>query len=175
VLLPSSPSWSAKKNLTATTLSASFPRDSGVRELALPVYNRGFTAGMARLDVDGAAGLGSPFGVIDSSEPNIGAEPTTLRFSINTNGLAAGLYTRTITVWTSDENLPGATARPLSLSFSVDVTDPSLPGDLNGDGVVDASDLSLLLAQWGTAGDADIDGDGVVGGSDLALLLANWG
>ena len=175
VLLPSSPSWSAKKNLTATTLSASFPRDSGVRELSLPVYNRGFTAGMARLDVDGAAGLGAPFGVIDSSEPNIGAEPTTLRFSINTNGLAAGLYTRTITVWTSDENLPGATARPLSLSFSVDVTDPSLPGDLNGDGVVDASDLSLLLAQWGTAGDADIDGDGVVGGSDLALLLANWG
>ena len=55
------------------------------------------------------------------------------------------------------------------------MTDPSLPGDLNGDGVVDASDLSLLLAQWGTAGDADIDGDGVVGGSDLALLLANWG
>jgi endonuclease/exonuclease/phosphatase family metal-dependent hydrolase len=175
VLLPSNPSWSAKTDQIATTLSASFPRDSGVQELSLPVYNRGYTTAMARLDVDGATGLGAPFGVIDSSEPNIGAAPATLRYSINTNGLAAGLYTRTVTVWTSDENLPGATARPLSLSFSVEVTEPSRPGDLNGDGVVDASDLSLLLAQWGTSGAADIDGDGVVGGSDLALLLANWG
>ncbi len=50
-------------------------------------------------------------------------------------------------------------------------------GDLNGDGVVNAGDLAILLAAWGPCSDcpADLDGDGVVGAADLAALLANWG
>jgi hypothetical protein len=49
--------------------------------------------------------------------------------------------------------------------------------DLNGDGVVGASDLPLLLNSWGTTGasNADLDGDGFVGPSDLAVLLTTWG
>jgi len=48
------------------------------------------------------------------------------------------------------------------------------PGDLNGDGVVNAADLSILLAQWGGSGSADLNGDGSVNAADLALLLAAW-
>ncbi len=52
---------------------------------------------------------------------------------------------------------------------------PLLVGDLNGDGAVNAGDLSLLLGAWGSAGGvADIDGDGIVGAGDLALLLSAW-
>jgi len=51
--------------------------------------------------------------------------------------------------------------------------------DLDGDGSVGASDLSLLLSAWGFAGGkgsvADLDGDGMVGASDLAIMLAAWG
>ncbi|MFM7133355.1 MAG: hypothetical protein ACKO0W_03460, partial [Planctomycetota bacterium] len=50
-----------------------------------------------------------------------------------------------------------------------------VPGDLNGDGVVNAADLSILLGAWGTSGPGDLDGDGVVSASDLAILLASWG
>jgi hypothetical protein len=46
--------------------------------------------------------------------------------------------------------------------------------DLDGDGAIGASDLAILLAQWGRAGTADLDGDGTVGAADLALLLAAW-
>ena len=49
------------------------------------------------------------------------------------------------------------------------------PADLNGDGVVNATDLSLLLNNWGGAGVGDINADGVVNASDLALLLNGWG
>jgi hypothetical protein len=52
------------------------------------------------------------------------------------------------------------------------------PGDLNGDGIVDLSDLATLLAHFGAPGgaaDGDINGDGLVDLSDLALLLANFG
>lgn len=50
--------------------------------------------------------------------------------------------------------------------------------DLNGDGVVNAADLALLLGSWGTCPPpcpADLDGDGSVGSSDLAVLLGSWG
>ena len=49
-----------------------------------------------------------------------------------------------------------------------------LPADLDGDGQVCGSDLTILLAQWGGDGTADLDGDGLVGGTDIATLLAAW-
>jgi len=50
-------------------------------------------------------------------------------------------------------------------------------GDLNLDGVVDGSDLAVLLILWGTASPeiGDLDGDGIVDGADLGLLLLGWG
>ncbi len=48
--------------------------------------------------------------------------------------------------------------------------------DLDRDGAVGASDLSMLLASWGSFDEAiDLDGDGVIGAGDLALLLGAWG
>ena len=49
-----------------------------------------------------------------------------------------------------------------------------IPQDLDNDGNVCGSDLTILLAQWGTSGSADFDGDGFVGGPDLTALLAAW-
>jgi hypothetical protein len=58
--------------------------------------------------------------------------------------------------------------------------DTDRPGDLDGNGVVDGADLTLMLAAWGACGEcvkcpSDLDGDCAVGGADLAVLLANWG
>ena len=53
-----------------------------------------------------------------------------------------------------------------------------VPGDLNGDGVVDLADLGILLADFGCTGGAcagDIDGDGDTDLADLGILLANFG
>jgi len=58
--------------------------------------------------------------------------------------------------------------------IDVDCT-ASIPGDLNGDGVVNGADLAILLGAWGGTGLGDINGDGTVNGSDLALLLGAWG
>jgi hypothetical protein len=50
------------------------------------------------------------------------------------------------------------------------------PADINGSGIVDASDLTQLLAAWGSdLGTADIDGNGTVDGLDLSAVLAAWG
>lgn len=57
---------------------------------------------------------------------------------------------------------------------------PVCVGDLDGDCQVGASDLLILLVNWGACADcqdcsADIDGNCTVGASDLLILLANWG
>jgi hypothetical protein len=49
------------------------------------------------------------------------------------------------------------------------------PGDIDGDGLVNASDLALLFNNWGGAGSTDLNGDGVTNGDDLSILLADWG
>lgn len=68
----------------------------------------------------------------------------------------------------------------LDADFALVVTrtpGPGIPGDLNGDGVVNAADLGALLGAWGPCAGcaADLDGDGVVGPADLGMLLGNWG
>jgi hypothetical protein len=52
------------------------------------------------------------------------------------------------------------------------------PPDIDSNGVVDGSDLAIVLGSWGPAqpgSTADVVRDGQVNGADLALLLANWG
>ena len=68
-----------------------------------------------------------------------------------------------------------------------DPADPaSTPGsntpcgvDLDGNGMVDAADIGLLLAAWGLCSPegpcpADFDGNGLVDAADLGILLASW-
>lgn len=57
--------------------------------------------------------------------------------------------------------------------FVVDLA--ASPADLDGDGVVQAGDLAILLGAWGSASLADLDGDGIVGAGDIAILLGEWG
>ena len=52
-----------------------------------------------------------------------------------------------------------------------------VPGDIDGDGDVDTSDLLSLLGAWGPCPGCpqDVDGDGDVDTADLLTLLGNWG
>ena len=54
------------------------------------------------------------------------------------------------------------------------------PADVNGDGAVNALDLTLILATWGTTCPwppcpQDCNGDGIVNVLDLLDVLAAWG
>ncbi len=56
---------------------------------------------------------------------------------------------------------------------------PPKPGDINGDGVVNAIDLSILANNWGgssrTRAQGDLNGDTAVNAIDLSILANNWG
>ena len=49
------------------------------------------------------------------------------------------------------------------------------PADLNGDSTVNATDLSVVLANWGGTGGGDVNGSGSVDAIDLSAILAAWG
>jgi len=51
-----------------------------------------------------------------------------------------------------------------------------VPGDVNGDGLVNGADLAMILGSWGACPGcpADVTGDGVVNGADIAIVLGNW-
>ena len=57
-----------------------------------------------------------------------------------------------------------------------DVT-PPCPGDIDGSGAVDVSDLLTLLGAWGPCNGcaSDLDNNGLVDVSDLLTVLAEWG
>lgn len=58
----------------------------------------------------------------------------------------------------------------------IDGVRAAVPGDVNGDGAVDAFDLAAVLSSWGsTGGPGDVNGDGVIDAADLAIVLSNWG
>jgi len=57
---------------------------------------------------------------------------------------------------------------------NIDCTANTIPGDLDGDGLVNGADLASLLNGWGTTGSTDIDGSGNTDAADLAILLNNW-
>ena len=173
VLAHARPSWVSSSLMPSIKIAITVAANSGTTQIPAPVYNFGYSALQARLDVDGATGVSAPFSTVDAVETNIAATPGSVTFAFNANGLAPGVYSKTVTVLTSDENLAGATNGSLTLTMQVTVSGGNA-ADLNGDGRVDAADLAVLLNQWGTSGSADIDHDGVVGGSDLGALLNAW-
>lgn len=55
------------------------------------------------------------------------------------------------------------------------IVEPQCPGDLNGDGVVDADDLGILLGAFGASDAGDVNDDGVTDADDLGILLGSFG
>jgi hypothetical protein len=67
-------------------------------------------------------------------------------------------------------------ASSLDLVVVVEDGGCDVPGDINGDCIVDGADLGIFLSLWNTADEsADFNFDGIVNGSDLGTLLAAFG
>jgi hypothetical protein len=112
--------------------------------------------------------------------PIPGATGTTL--DLNALGLGFGGYELAVTVTDNTALVRDEAARSAwmmrTLTWDVLAT---LPGDLNGDLMVDLQDFLFLLSDWGPCPQpcpptchGDIDGDCTVGIEDFLILLAHW-
>jgi len=106
----------------------------------------------------------------------IGGNSTTLTFSWDTFGFAKGCYTISAYAWP----VPGETAIEDNTYTDGTVT-VTIPGDINGNFVVNAGDLGLLGTAWYSTPkspnwnpNADINNNGIVNIGDLGILASHW-
>ena len=91
-------------------------------------------------------------------------------YSWPTTGVTAGVHSLTAKAYDAAGNVTSSSAVSVTLAAAV-----TIPGDTNGDGRVNAPDLSVLISYDGlNYPAADFNKDGVVGAADLAILLAHW-
>ena len=78
---------------------------------------------------------------------------------------------------TSGITIPNSGTSAPKLRVVMDMPDtPPCDPDLNGDDVVDATDLGIFLAYWGLKPHAgDFNNDGSANAADLGILLSKWG
>lgn len=89
-------------------------------------------------------------------------------FNLNTNPLTDGNHVLTTEAFDNS----GDSNTSLGVNVSVD------NGDINVDGQVNITDLSILASHWGQSGgysQGDLNGDGVIDILDLSILASNWG
>jgi chitodextrinase len=114
-------------------------------------------------------GSGSTSYNIYRNGTKVGTSSTT---SYTDTGLSANTsYSYTISAYGNNN---ATSAQSSTSSFKTFIT-----ADINGDGVVNVFDLSILLSHWGETGasyaQGDLNGDGVVNVFDLSILLSHWG
>lgn len=173
---PARPSWSDVKPIDDIVVAADGTSDSGILFIDVPIYNFGWDALQAALDLDSISGLRAGFFVWDGLGSEVTSSSGLLRFGFQTDGVPDGVYAVDLVVRTSDENVPGESMQDSTLRLEVEIGVAGIFADLNDDGLVDGGDLGLLLGSWGPCKGcpADLDGNGIVNGGDLGLLLGAW-
>jgi hypothetical protein len=99
---------------------------------------------------------------------------TTINLTWSTVGLAFGSYIISANITPA----PGGTNN-WGGPFTYGTIKVTIPGDINGDGIVNGLDLHILAANWlktvpPAAANADIGNYGFVNGLDLHILARNW-
>jgi len=118
-----------------------------------------------RIDTTGAGG---PLSI--GAETDLGATAPIL----STRGDLDGVGGEDLFLVDQASNFMGGGGAPVAKPYLGELGN-ACPADIDGDGQVNAKDLSAVLAQWGTTGSADTNNDGLVDGKDLAAVLSSWG
>jgi hypothetical protein len=88
-------------------------------------------------------------------------------------------FTKTLTVYNSDDYFVEVTDTNgcVNVSELFTVTASYIPGDLNENGQVDATDLNLIIGNYGTncTCPEDINNNGMIDASDLNIIIGNYG
>ncbi|MDX2115173.1 MAG: endonuclease [Planctomycetota bacterium] len=180
VLTPSNPSLAADADVNSDVITTELEAYSGVYAMPLAVHNWGFGATGALMDVDIVSPLGGGFDVLGVPTSGVGGTPATLTLRFDT-GATPGFYSQTFTIETSDEDIPGETTSQVTVTWNVTLVappPPNCPGDANGDGLVNFTDVTAVLGAWQQTGEPGLTGDanddGVVNFADITSVLERW-
>ena len=183
VLSPSVASWTASGVSTMASVGL-LANEGDSASVEKQLFNVEEVAGFgAAMDVDGVTVGGDvdAFEVVGPAGPIGAGESAGVTVSL-ADGLGAGEYSATVTIGTSDENVPGgslAGSSQVVLMVSAEVVGVvGCDGDATGDGLVSLADFSVVLSNFGGSGglsDGDVSGDGLISLADFSIVLSNFG
>lgn len=94
-------------------------------------------------------------------------------YSLNTSSMTVGNHSMSATA----RDIAGNQSQTSAVSFTL--TSSLKAGDIDGDGIVNLRDFSILASNFGRTGrtraQGDLTGDGVVGLVDFSILASNFG
>lgn len=91
----------------------------------------------------------------------------------NTTSVADGAHTLTLHAFDAAGN--EGNSQTVTVQVRNTSTPTPLVGDVNGDGHINITDLSILNSHWGTSYTAaDFNHDGTINITDLSILLSHW-
>jgi predicted lipoprotein with Yx(FWY)xxD motif len=99
---------------------------------------------------------------------------TTINFTWNTSDFAYGNYTISASVKLAQGETNNWTG-----SFTYGTVKITVPGDINGDGIVNIKDVTIIAFHWlqkvpPAPANADINGDGIVNLLDVTIIVLHW-
>lgn len=160
-------------------------RASDTKDVRVSILDQGIENGSpvrARVDVL-AAPLTDLVITLESGDENEVTTPTTVT-------ILAGETTAEFNLIMADDTLCDGTQNIMITASAVgyqagtdtieilDDEPERIPGDINLDGYVNASDITILAGNWqsalGTWTTGDLNGDGHVDASDVTILAGNW-
>jgi hypothetical protein len=108
--------------------------------------------------------------LVDGTLKTTVTQPGPYTYPWNTTGVTSGTHTLTTKAYDAAGN--STTSSAVSVTVGTQTVGS---GDVNGDGRVNALDLSALISHDGqNYPAADFNHDGTVGAADMAILLAKW-
>ena len=80
------------------------------------------------------------------------------------------------TTWVRNETARESIMKQ-SVAWPVIIDEIDCPEDINGDGIVNISDLLAIISDWGVCDGctSDLNGDGDVNVTDLLQVIEHWG
>ena len=138
----------------------------------LTVTNTGTASDTISLQTSAEDGpTGSVLGILteDLMDLEAGASAEVTLTVAGDSSTVPGIYPITVTATSATDSTKTAQVTT--------TTEIQLLGDINGDGIVNIQDLTLVADQLGASGDdlkADLNGDGTVNILDLVIVAANF-
>lgn len=169
--------------VTSLTMSPAAPKTGDRVVFTAVIKNQGTVATPTGIDI----GVGFFVGITQTNwstrGPLAAGESATITATNDLAGSAVNYWTATagthaITAHVDDVNRfseSNETNNKLTVNLTVVNLATTIPGDTNGDGRVNAVDLSILLSRDGqNYPAADFNNDGIVGAADMSILLSKW-
>jgi endonuclease I len=99
--------------------------------IEIPVYNLGYDADQALLDIDGVSGVSAPFSISGGVPVQMSTDAAVM-IRFDASGFSSGSFQRTLTIQVSDEDLPGEQTGALVYALQVQLVGADGDWDENG-------------------------------------------